>query len=185
MIPARDRAVWLARYVLPHEPALRRWLTKTGCGGLDLDDVVQETYAMLAGMASVIHVTAPRAYAFRTARSVVLQHLRRSKVVRIEAVGDALLHEAADEGPTAEAQMSVRQELARIDAVIATLPPKCRECFTLRRIEGLSQRETASRMGISENTVEKHIGRALRALSAFVYGGSAALPASRSRKRTA
>lgn len=178
MIPARDRAVWLARHVLPHEPALRGWLAKTGAGGLDVDDVVQETYAVLAGLPTVAHVASPRAYAFQTARSIVLQHLRRSKIVRIEGGDDDLLREAPDHRPDAEAQMSVRQELARVDAVIGALPPKCRECFTLRRVEGLSQRETAQRMGISENTVEKHIGRALRALAAFVYGGSAGLAAS-------
>jgi len=178
MIPTRDRAAWLARHVLPHEPALRRWLARTGVGGLEIDDVVQETYAALAAMASVEHVGAPRAYAFRTARTVVLQHVRRAAVVRIDSVGEGLLQDIPDERPGAEAQVAARQELARVDAVIAALPPKCREAFLLRRLEGLSQRKTAGRMGVSENTVEKHIGKALRALAAFVYGGNHDAPAS-------
>lgn len=34
----------------------------------------------------------------------------------------------------------------------------------LRKIDGLSQREIASRMNISESTVEKHLAKALRLL---------------------
>lgn len=34
----------------------------------------------------------------------------------------------------------------------------------LRKVHGLSQREVAQHMGISESTVEKHIGKGLRLL---------------------
>lgn len=43
------------------------------------------------------------------------------------------------------------------------LPDKCREVFLLSR-SGLSQKEIASQLGISENTVENHIAKALRLL---------------------
>src|SRR3546814_4149962 len=56
------------------------------------------------------------------------------------------------------------QELRRIGALIAALPAKCREAFVLRKVQGLSQREIAGRMRISENTVEKHVGKGLRLL---------------------
>ena len=42
------------------------------------------------------------------------------------------------------------------------LPPKCRDVFVLRMIEGLSQREIAERLGITVSTVEKHLARGLR-----------------------
>ncbi len=66
------------------------------------------------------------------------------------------------------------QELRRIATLVAGLPAKCRQAFLLRKVEGLSQREVAQRMGISENTVEKHVGKGLRLLmDAFA---DAALP---------
>ena len=59
---------------------------------------------------------------------------------------------------------SLDGELARIGALIDSLPDKCRQAFVLRRIEGYSQREIAQRMQISENTVEKHICKGIRVL---------------------
>ena len=44
------------------------------------------------------------------------------------------------------------------------MPARQREAFTLRKMEGLSQRQIAQRMGIAESTVEKHLGHALRGL---------------------
>jgi len=47
---------------------------------------------------------------------------------------------------------------------INKLPEKCREVFILSREEKLSNKAIADRLGISINTVEKHIGKALQIL---------------------
>ncbi len=161
---ARQRASWLAEHVLPCEPALREWLRRRLSLRQDVDDVIQETYAILAGMADVSHIQQPKAYVYSVAHSVVLQQLRRAQVVSIEAVAEIdRVAIAGDEiGP--ERTASSRQELARIGALIDSLPDKCRQAFVLRRVEGYSQREIAQRMQISENTVEKHICKGIRVL---------------------
>jgi RNA polymerase sigma-70 factor (ECF subfamily) len=165
--------------VLPHEPALRAWLRRREVDGLETDDIIQETYAVLAAAASVEHITSPRAYAFQTAQSLILRHLRRARVVRIDAMGDIESLNPVGEDPSPERQVAARQELKRVNDLIAALPPKCREAFTLRKVTGLSQRQVAERMGISESTVEKHIGRALRTLmDAMKDGGIPAAEAS-------
>jgi RNA polymerase sigma-70 factor (ECF subfamily) len=163
--PWRARSLWLARHVLPHEPALRAWLHRRRIHGLETDDVVQETYAVLAALTSVEHIGSPRAYAFQTAQSVISRHLRRAKVVRIEASGDVETMGLPFDSPSPERQTASRQELRFVTDLVASLSPKCREAFTLRKFDGLSQRDVARRMGISESTVEKHIGRALQVLS--------------------
>lgn len=159
-----DRARWLAGHVLPHEPALRSWLSRRLNSGPDVDDVIQETYAVLVELDDVGHIQNPRAYFFTAARSVVLQHVRRSRIVPIEVVAEVERLDIRHEERSPDRHAVSGQELRRIAALIATLPAKCRQAFVLRKIEGLSQREIGQRMGISENTVEKHVGKGLRLL---------------------
>lgn len=60
--------------------------------------------------------------------------------------------------------VSYKQLEGKIREAIQQLPEKCREAFLLSREAQLSNKEIADQMGISINTVEKHIGKALRVL---------------------
>lgn len=164
------RAQWLADQVVPHEPALRAWLAGNAPAALEVDDIVQEAYAVLAGLEEVAHIANPRAYLFTVARSVMLQQLRRARIVPMVAVAEVERLGVLVDDITPEASAAAGEELGRTGAAIASLPGKCREAFVLRRVEGLPQREIARRMGISENTVEKHIGKALRLLVRALAG---------------
>jgi len=175
-----ERALWLARHVLPHEPALRAWLKRRRVQDLEVDDIVQETYARLASAESVAGVRNARTYAFQTAHSVILTHLRRSRVVSIRAVADVDLLGAAAEGPSPEEEAADRDELHHLAQAIAGLPERVREVFSLRRIEGLSQRQVAERLGLAESTVEKHMAKSFRLLmDRFGRGGKPPAGASR------
>ena len=46
--------------------------------------------------------------------------------------------------------------------MISNMPPKMREVYQLSRQEHLSHKEIAARLGISEETVKKHIQHALQ-----------------------
>lgn len=50
----------------------------------------------------------------------------------------------------------------RLAALVKALPQQCRLVFTLSRENGMSQREIAAHLQISENTVESHIKKALK-----------------------
>jgi RNA polymerase sigma factor (sigma-70 family) len=154
-----ERALWLGRHVLPHEPALRAWLRRKSLAGLDVDDIIQETYTRLVAAESVAHIHDARSYAFQIAGSVVIDHLRRLKVVSISQVPNFDYLDVAADEPSPERQVIDRDELRQLARMIAGLPGRVREVFTLRRVHGLSQREVAQRLGISENTVEKHMSR--------------------------
>ncbi len=159
-----QRAQWLADHVLPHEPALRRWLRANLSERFDIDDIVQESYAVLAALADVSHVLNPRSYLFTTAQSVVLQQVRRARIVAFESVAEVDRLDVAQDEFDPERHAVAGEELRRIAELIHSLPRKCGQAFVLRKVEGLSQREIAARMGISENTVEKHICKGLRLL---------------------
>lgn len=168
----RERTLWLMQHVLPHEPALRAWLKRKPAGTLEVDDIVQETYAILAALDSVEGIRNPKNYCFQTAYSVIITHLRRARIVPIRTMADIDLLGVMIDEPSLEQQLSDRDELRQVAGAIAALPDKCREVFTLRRVEGLSQRQIAERLGISENTVEKHVAKGIRLLmQVFGRGG--------------
>lgn len=181
---SKQRAAWLGQRVFPHEAALRAWLARRPLtGAMDIDDVVQESYAILAGLESVDHIRNPRTYVFEVAKSVVLQALRRSSVVTIDALAEAEALQVPANEPSPEMIAADRQELGRLATLIGTLPPRCCEAFTLRKVHGLSQREVAERLGLSESTVEKHIIKALSILtSAIGRGGKRSIESSTIRE---
>ncbi len=156
------RASWLAQHILPHEGTLRAWLARRRVDDLEIDDVVQEAYAKLASMDSVEGVRNPKAYLIQTAYSIVCSHLRRSQVVSIRPVEDTELWDFACETPSPESRACDRDELDRIGDIVSRFPKQVAAVFVLRRVEGLSQRETATRLNVTESTVEKHMAKGIR-----------------------
>lgn len=172
----RERTRWFLRNILPHEPALRTWLARRRPVGLEIDDILQEAYAILADLESVDDIRHPRAYLFQVARSVVARQVRRARVVPIHAVEDLTEFDQADAYPSPEQIAIDRDQLGRLAQAIRAMPAKTQEAFVLRRVEGISQREISGRMAISESTVEKHISRGLRFLLDWFGHGGKSLP---------
>ena len=183
-IDIRERAAWLGRHVIPHEPALRSWLRRRPVEGLDVDDIVQEVYARLVALYAVDHIDNPKTYAFQVASSVMINHIRRLKVVAIDSVASFEHLDVADDVASPEQVVADRDELRRLEQALAALPARVAEVFRLRRIEGLSQREVAQRLGLAESTVEKHMARgAVLVAERFKTGGIPQPPASKSMIR--
>jgi RNA polymerase sigma-70 factor (ECF subfamily) len=72
------------------------------------------------------------------------------------------------------------EDLALLIKAIQALPDRCRQIVTLRKIYGLSQREVADRLGISEHTVEAQGAIGLRKCIEFFrrhgYAGPRSTP---------
>lgn len=160
----RQRTQWFLRNILPHEPALRGWLSRSALPGIDPGDVIQEAYTILAELETVDTIRYPRAYLFQVARSVIVRHVRRARIVPIHGVDDLDRLEHPDNAASPEQHTIDRDELRQLAHAIAAMPLKTREAFVLRRVDGLSQRQIAARMRISENTVETHISRGVQFL---------------------
>jgi RNA polymerase sigma factor (sigma-70 family) len=108
-----------------------------------------------------------RAYLYRLAANLAIDHAK-SESRRAAIHAQASLRFEAEEAQCGEAALLARDDLQRIAAVVGTLPERTRHVFVLNRIEGLSQREVATRLGISKPTVEKHLARAFEAVASVV-----------------
>ena len=96
---------------------------------------------------------------------------RKRRVRRFLTLGGALGAEAervVDNRVAADVAASDREELERVAKAIANLPANLREPLVLRTIEGLSQADTASLLGISEKAVETRLYRARAKLEAAI-----------------
>jgi RNA polymerase sigma factor (sigma-70 family) len=166
----RRIAEWVTRAVLPHEPAVRTWLARSLVNPADIDDLIQEAYCKLARVEAFEAIERPDGYFFRVVRNLLLNQLRHARLVRIEAlnsVGSGVEQLAyADDAPSPEQAAGAQRELARVKARIDALPERCRAIFRLRKLEGLSQREIAARLGVSENVVEHETARGLKLVMA-------------------
>lgn len=168
----QQRTQWLATNVLPHEPLIRARLLRAFIADLDVDDVIQEMYARILSAPALDTIRYPRQYAIQTARGIIIDHLRRSRVVSITA-GESLEQlEVALPEASVEDRMAFQGEVREVVHVLAQLPATYRETLILRRVEGLSQRETAERLGITEKMAEYYLARGVMALSKlFGRGG--------------
>lgn len=78
----------------------------------------------------------------------------------------------AEPSASVEQRLEIRDEVLEVTAALEKLPKLCREILILRRVEGISQRDVAQRLAISEKTVEKYMTTGIRRLvKLFGRGG--------------
>ena len=150
------------------EPVFR--LVRSHIGDADETlDVVQETF--VAAFASIGRYDGDRPFKHWINR-IALNKCRdwgRRRAVRrlfrfalpLDAAG-----EIVDTSVTGEAAIDDARSLARVTKAIASLPANLKEPLILTAVDGLSQAEAATVLGISEKAVEVRIYRARKALTA-------------------
>ncbi|MFC4312523.1 RNA polymerase sigma factor [Steroidobacter flavus] len=169
--------------MLPHEGDVRNWLSRRLPSAAAVDDVVQEAYCRLAALESVSHIASGRAYFFRSVANIVIEQVRRSKVVHIDSFAEIEELDVMDDAPPPDRIVSGRRDLALVGRLIAGLPERCRRVFELRRVYGLPQRDVAEQLGVSENVVEQQSIRGLKLiLKALAEAGAEDIVPSRLTK---
>lgn len=170
-----DKALndWFAREILAHEAALVRYLARTWPHRGDLHDLRQETYMRVYEAAKRTRPHSPKSFLFATARHLMADRIRRNRIVSMQAVGDLDALNVPVEEVSPEQQAHTRQELVQLARAFGALPPKCREVVWLRRVDELTQKEVATRLNISEKTVESHVVKGTRLLADMLFGRKA------------
>jgi RNA polymerase sigma-70 factor (ECF subfamily) len=127
----------------------------------DANDVAQEAYIRMMQYQNSTAIRSPSSMLFRIAINVANDLGRANQVrhIRDQCCVDDL--ELASDSPSAEREISARQELALLRAAIDELPPKCRRVFLLSRAQRMTYPQIAVHCGISVKMVEKHVSRAL------------------------
>jgi RNA polymerase sigma-70 factor (ECF subfamily) len=169
----QDIINWLTLHLLPFEAKLRLRLRRICPNTADVDDVIQEVYCKVMQMDDVAHVNDPRGYFVQIAKNIITDRVRRDAVVNIEIMASLGELDIQDDMPGPERIVFGRSELRWVMGLIGQLPDRCREVFRARRIYGLSLKETAASLGVTEKAVEYESAKGMELISDMMKGQAA------------
>ncbi|GAB7531698.1 sigma-70 family RNA polymerase sigma factor [Pseudomonas sp. 3A(2025)] len=146
---------------IDHHAWLLDWLRKRLRHGDSVADLAQDTFVHILGKPErVQELRQPRAWLSTVAHGLLVDRIRRQHIER--AYLEAIAHLPQEQVPSPESQLILLETLARVEALLDGLPPKVRMAFLLSRLEGLSYKDIAERLGTSLSSVEKYMASAIR-----------------------
>jgi len=147
---------------------LKAWLVKRFNCENEAEDIIQDSLVKVIEAHKKRVIGYPKAFLFAIARNEALMRLRKSKVRNKVSLAEFVeIDVIVDESANVQEAISRNEELEILTEAIQSLPRRCRQILTLRKIYGLSQKDIARELGISENTVESQIGIGSRKLNEF------------------
>jgi RNA polymerase sigma-70 factor (ECF subfamily) len=142
----------------------------------DAEEVLQDTFIQFRRVQETTEINNAHAMLVKIASNLAIDRLRQnlSRSNREKAWGDNQYRAGSLEGALGEVsetqlrQLESRREIERVLQLLAALSPQVRRAFMLHKFEGMSHREVAQSMGLSQSTVEKHIMKAVKHLLAGI-----------------
>ena len=113
-------------------------------------------------------VNSPKAFLFAVARNLALDRQRHREAVPTESLVESDALSVLEEGGCTREIIAHNQELELLTEAIQSLPDRCRQIFTLRKVYGLSQAEIAHQLGVAENTVSAQLTIGVKKCMAFM-----------------
>ncbi len=133
-----------------------------------MDDVVQESFLRIWKARTAVPMRCAKAFLFRVARNVTLDLLRRNSNSPVRPIENLAAMPVLEDGRSGPDSLVMAERTERLAVGLASLPPRGRTIIMLCKLHGLSAREVAAQLGISEKTVEEHIYRSMKRLGALV-----------------
>ena len=129
----------------------------------EAEEIVQDIFISLWQRRHSIEITTSlNAYLAVSVKYRVIKVL--AKRYQYNKYADHSLNFISSSTNSTEELVEFEELKSRLEALVSNLPEKCRLVYRLSREQGLSQKQIAEEYGISEKTVEAHIGKALKAL---------------------
>jgi RNA polymerase sigma factor (sigma-70 family) len=135
----------------------------------DIEDIVQETFLRCYQASARTAVRHPRSFMLTTARNLALNHVDLADnrlVARVDSFDEGAVPMFRDT-PT-ENTPEVQERFLIMCRAVRALPVQCRRAFVLKKVYGMSRKEIADYMGLSESTVQKHIAKGMVMCSEYL-----------------
>jgi RNA polymerase sigma-70 factor (ECF subfamily) len=151
----------LQKVFVKNQSLLKRFVARFFNRPHDIEDIVQETFVKALEAGSKTKILSPKAYLFQTAKNLSIKELSRCSTRLQNNMGDYLPEGVLVTETSTEDQVDNLRKLATFCQALRGLPVQCRRVYILRKVYGFSHKEIASRLGISTNTVERHIAKGI------------------------
>lgn len=128
----------------------------------DAEEIVQDIFYSLWTRRKAIEITGElKNYLAVSTKYRIIKAIAKSS--RQQDYLDSVLQNVYIDNSTQEL-LDFQELKLELVKYVDELPDKCRLVFQLSRDQGLTQRQIAQELGISEKTVEAHIGKAIKVL---------------------
>jgi RNA polymerase sigma-70 factor (ECF subfamily) len=134
----------------------------------DAEDCIQELFIKLWNCRTGLTLRYKLStYLYRAVKNQTINMLakrnsKRNNIVFEEATGMEIF------APSADSSLLEKEMLQILEAAIDALPDKCSKIYRMSRIDGQSNKEIAKQLDVAEKTVEGHITRAIKQVSAYI-----------------
>lgn len=146
-----------------HKDGLYRYLLRLCLDAATAEDLFQEAWGKLIAARHRYRPTARfSTYLYRVAHNCFVDHYRRHRSRGREEDADAVALTARDGDPGRETERALAR--ARLEGLLAALPPEQRDAFLLREEGGLSVAEIAEATGVGAETAKSRLRYAYRKL---------------------
>lgn len=172
MVADEDIRKWFCREVLPLERQLTSFIRRNWRVADDVLDLRQDVYQLaITGARNGLPFSTPR-YLFTIARNHLINSAKRGRIISFDIVADLESLRTDIDMLQAERHLESRESLRRVVAGLEKLSPRVRQVVELRKIEGLSIKETAERLGIGKEAVNHQLLMGMKALADHMLGGA-------------
>ena len=138
----------------------------------DAEEIVQDIFVKFwESRHKLLSYKSFESYLFTIAFNTTISLIRK-RISEQKYIDHILMMQQDISAPDFVDELQFEQLSGQMDQLINQLPPRQKEVFLLSRAEGLTYKEIAACLNISENTVENHMATALRFLKGKMNGGS-------------
>ncbi len=146
-----------------YQPIVLRFICKFLKSHEISSDTCQEVFIKIWELRHTLgEVNSFKAFLFTIAKNHTLNILKRATLEY--HLRSQILYNFTEGRKDVDDQVQSEEYNNHIINILRTLPPKTREMFELCRVQGKTYDEAAKVMGISRNTVKKHMVNSLKAL---------------------
>lgn len=151
-----------------HQLALKRFISRYLHSAQDIEDVTQEAFLRAYKAEQTTNVRQPKSFLFRIAKNIAISELRTKSRQTTDYIEDLLSDDVLLGEWSTEDEVMAEQNLGIHCEAVASLPPKCRRVYLMRKVYGMSHKEISERLEIATSTVEKHLLKGVEACDRYI-----------------